>query len=61
MASTWVYGCALGLQQDGCNSYETDEDSRGCSKYVGCPSCKHREPDNAETTRADNNYANRSE
>ena len=56
--SVWLYGCYLGLAQDTCGKYEKDEKSRGWQARVGgCCSCVHREPANAETMRADANFA----
>ena len=58
MASVWLYTCKLGLAQSTCGKYRRDTDSRGDSQRLGgCCSCSHRKPDNAETMRADAEYA----
>jgi len=46
----WAFGCDLGLMQGTCGEYLADANSRGAvSGLGGCPSCVHREPDNART------------
>lgn len=58
MASTWMYGCEKGLQQDTCDKYKADEESRGHNEgWNGCPSCTHREPANTATATADAGHA----
>jgi len=53
-----MYGCEKGLQQDTCDKYKADKESRGFKEgWNGCPSCKHREPANSATATADAGYA----
>jgi len=50
----WAFGCALGLAQEDCGAYLADPNSRGAAAGLGgCPSCAHREPDNARTKAVD--------
>lgn len=55
--STWKFGCNLGLAQDTCGKYKRDKNSRGSSRYSGCPSCTHRKPEGAATVRAEAEHA----
>jgi hypothetical protein len=55
--SVWEYSCKKGLAQDTCGQRKVDKKARGYGQWGGCPSCAHREPANAETTRADNYHA----
>jgi len=46
----WAFGCTLGLAQEDCGAYLADANSRGAAAGLGgCPSCAHRELDNAKT------------
>jgi len=48
--ASWAFGCDLGLAQNTCGQYLADANSRGAAANLGgCPSCVHREPDNART------------
>jgi len=48
--TSWAFGCDLGLMQGTCGQYLADANSRGAAANLGgCPSCVHREPDNART------------
>jgi hypothetical protein len=57
MASTWVFSCKLGLEQNTCDEYERDESAR-LGKWDGCPSCVHRIPDSFATEQAEWEYEN---
>ena len=49
-SGAWAFGCTLGLAQGTCGAYLADANSRGAAARLGgCPSCAHREPDNAKT------------
>ena len=48
--TSWAFGCTLGLAQGTRGQYLADANSRGAAAGLdGCPSCTHREPDNART------------
>lgn len=48
--TSWAFGCTLRLAQGTCGAYLADANSRGAAASLGgCPSCAHREPDNAKT------------
>jgi len=52
--TSWAFGCTLGLAQEDCGAYLADTNSRGAAAGLGgCPSCTHREPDNAKTRMAE--------
>lgn len=56
--SVWFFGCKKGLAQGTCGQYKKDRKSRGTAQRMGgCPSCKHRTADNAETMRAEAYHA----
>ena len=46
--SRWAYGCKLQLAQDWCGKYEPDKNAPGYrAGFGGCPSCKHRDPNDS--------------
>ena len=51
--SVWMFGCEFGFQQDNCDAYKTDYQSRGYGRFTGCVACCHRVPFNDVTTKAE--------
>ena len=54
----FFFRCEYDLDPGFCQMYEWDPESRGFAQGLAdCPSCKYREPINAETAKAEREWA----